>query len=127
MKNYTNTSLVPVASIVIVLSIFAITNANYNNSNAFAQPQQQQQNGGGFDKELNLLKQALTALNNQDKSAKKSLFDAEGVMEDKLKDNPGAVNAEKRIEAAIKMVGEGNFQAAIDHTNEAIKTLSELK
>jgi hypothetical protein len=73
------------------------------------------------------LKQALTALNNQDKSAKKSLFDAEGMMEDKLKDNPGAVNAEKRIEAAIKMVGEGNFQAAIDHTNEAIKTLSDLK
>ena len=126
MKNYTNTFLVAVASIVIVLSIFAITNAN-NNNNAFAQQQQQQQNGGDFDKELNLLKQALTALNNQDKSAKKSLFDAEGIMEDKLKDNPGAVNAEKRIEAAIKMVGEGNFQAAIDHTNEAIKTLSELK
>jgi hypothetical protein len=125
MKNYTNTFLVAVASIVIVLSIFAITNAN--NNNAFAQPQQQKQNGGGFDKELNLLKQALTALNNQDKSAKKSLFDAEGMMEDKLKDNPGAVNAEKRIEAAIKMVGEGNFQAAIDHTNEAIKTLSGLK
>ena len=124
MKNYTNTFLVAVASIVIVLSIFSITNAN-NNNNAFAQPQQQ--NGGGFDKELNLLKQALTALNNQDKSAKKSLFDAEGIMEDKLKDNPGAVNAEKRIEAAIKMVGEGNFQAAIDHTNEAIKTLSDLK
>lgn len=127
MKTITNISLVAVASIVIVLSISAITNANNNNSNAFAQPQQQQQNGGGFDKELNLLKQALTALNNQDKSAKKSLFDAEGIMEDKLKDNPGAVNAEKRIEAAIKMVGEGNFQAAIDHTNEAIKTLSELK
>ena len=88
MKNYTNTFLVAVASIVIVLSIFAMTNAN-NNNNAFAQPQQQQQNGGGFDKELNLLKQALTALNNQDKSAKKSLFDAEGIMEDKLKDNPG--------------------------------------
>ena len=127
MTNYTNTFLVAVASLVIVLSIFAITNANYNNNNAFAQPQQQKQNGGGFDKELNLLKQALTALNNQDKSAKKSLFDVEGIMEDKLKDNPGAVNAEKRVEAAIKMVGEGNFQAAIDHTNEAIKTLSELK
>jgi len=124
MKNYTNTFLVAVASIVIVLSIFAITNTN--NNNAFAQPQQQQQNGGGFDKELNLLKQALTALNNQDKSAKKSLFDAEGIMEDKLKDNPGAVNAEKRIEAAIKMVGEDNFQAALDHTNEAIKSLNEL-
>ena len=127
MKTFTNISLVAVASIVIGLSISAITNANNNNnSNAFAQPQQQKQNGGGFDKELNLLKQALTALNNQDKSAKKSLFDAEGMMEDKLKDNPGAVNAEKRIEAAIKMVGEGNFQAAIDHTNEAIKTFNDL-
>ena len=47
-------------------------------------------------------------------------------MEDKLKDNPGAVNGEKRIEAAIKMVNEGNFQAALDHTNEAIKSLNEL-
>ena len=119
MKTITNISLVAVASIVLGLSLFAITNSNHNN--AFAQK------NGGFDKELNLLKQALTALNNQDKSAKKSLFDAEGIMEDKLKDNPGAVNAEKRIEAAIKMVGEDNFQAAIDHTNEAIKTLSELK
>ena len=126
MKYYTNTFLVAVASLVIVLSIFAITNVNYNN-NAFAQPQQQKQNGGGFDKELNLLKQALTALNNQDKSAKKSLFDVEGIIEDKIKDNPGITNAEKRVEAAIKMVGEGNFQAAIDHTNEAIKTLSGLK
>ena len=124
MKNYTNTFLVAGASIVIVLSIFAMTNAN--NNNAFAQ-QQQQQNGGGFDKELNLLKQALTALNNQDKSAKKSLFDVEGIIEDKMKDNPGITNAEKRVEAAIKMVGEGNFQAAIDHTNEAIKSLSQLK
>ena len=127
MKTITNISLVAVASIVIGLSISAITNANNNNNNAFAQPQQQKQNGGGFDKELNLLKQALTALNNQDKSAKKSLFDVEGIIEDKMKDNPGITNAEKRVEAAIKMVGEGNFQAAIDHTNEAIKTLSELK
>lgn len=127
MKTITNISLVAVASIAIGLSLFAITNANNNNNNAFAQPQQQKQNGGGFDKELNLLKQALTALNNQDKSAKKSLFDVEGIIEDKMKDNPGITNAEKRVEAAIKMVGEGNFQAAIDHTNEAIKTLSELK
>ena len=127
MKTITNISLVAVASIAIGLSLFAITNANNNNNNAFAQPQQQKQNGGGFDKELNLLKQALTALNNQDKSAKKSLFDVEGIIEDKMKDNPGITNAEKRVEAAIKMVGEGNFQAAIDHTNEAIKSLSELK
>ena len=47
-------------------------------------------------------------------------------MEDKLKDNPVAVNAEKRIEAAIKMVGEDNFQAALDHTKEAIKSLNEF-
>ena len=127
MKTITNISLVAVASIAIGLSLFAITNANNNNNNAFAQPQQQKQNGGGFDKELNLLKQALTALNNQDKSAKKSLFDVEGIIEDKMKDNPGITNAEKRVEAAIKMVGEGNFQAAIDHTNEAIKSLSQLK
>ena len=44
-----------------------------------------------------------------------------------MKDNPGIANAEKRVEAAIKMVGEGNFQAAIDHTKEAIKTLNDLK
>jgi hypothetical protein len=117
---FTKIFVVVVASIVIGLSIFAMTNSNNNNNNnAFAQK-------GGFDKELNLLNQAVTALENQDKSAKKSLFDAEGIIEDKMKDNPGIVNAEKRVEAAIKMVGEGNFQAAIDHTKEAIKTLSDL-
>jgi hypothetical protein len=47
-------------------------------------------------------------------------------MEEKLKDNPEAVTAEKRIEAAIKMVGEDNFHAALDHTKEAPKSLSEL-
>jgi hypothetical protein len=116
---FTKIFVVVVASTVIGLSIFAMTNSNNNNNNAFAQK-------GGFDKELNLLNQAVTALENQDKSAKKSLFDAEGIIEDKMKDNPGIVNAEKRVEAAIKMVGEGNFQAAIDHTKEAIKTLSDL-
>ena len=75
---------------------------------------------------MNLLNQTLTALENQDKNAKKTLFDAEGIIEDKMKDNPEIGNAEKRVEAAIKMVSEGNFQAAIDHTNEAIKTLSGL-
>jgi hypothetical protein len=120
MKTFTNISLVAVASIVIGLSIFAIINPN--NNNVFAQQQ-----NGKFDKELNLLNQSLTALENQDKNAKKTLFEAEGMIEDKIKDNPEIGNAEKRIEAAIKMVGEGNFQAAIDHTNEAIKTLSELK
>ena len=117
---FTKIFVVIVASTVIGLSIFAMTNSNNNNNNnAFAQK-------AGFDKELYLLNQAVTALENQDKSAKKSLFDAEGIIEDKMKDNPGIVNAEKRVEAAIKMVGEGNFQAAIDHTKEAIKTLSDL-
>lgn len=114
---FTKIFVVVVASTIIGLSIFAMTNSN--NNIAFAQK-------GGFDKELNLLNQAVTALENQDKSAKKSLFDAEGIIEDKMKDNPGIANAEKRVEAAIKMVGEGNFQAAIDHTKEAIKTLSDL-
>ncbi len=116
---FTKIFVVVVASTIIGLSIFAMTNSNNNNNNAFAQK-------AGFDKELNLLNQAVTALENQDKSAKKSLFDAEGIIEDKMKDNPGIANAEKRVEAAIKMVGEGNFQAAIDHTKEAIKTLSDL-
>ena len=121
MKTFTNISLaavtiVVVTSIVTSLSLFAVTNPN---NIAFAQ-------NDGFDKELKLLNQTLTTLGNQDKSAKKSLFDAEGIIEDKMKDNPEIVNAEKRVEAAIKMVGEGNFQAAIDHTNEAIKTLNNF-
>jgi len=122
MKLFQKISVVAVVSIVIGLSVFTLTNSNYNN--VFAQQQQQQ--NGGFDKELKLLNQSLTALENQDKNAKKSLFDAEGMVEDKIKDNPDIGNAEKRIEAAIKMVGEGNFQAAIDHTNEAIKTFNDL-
>jgi hypothetical protein len=102
-------------STVIGLSIFTMTN-----SNVFAQQK------GGFTEEVNLLNQAIPALENQDKNAKKTLFDAEEIMEDKLKDNPDAVTAEKRIEAAIKMVAEDNFQAAMDHTKEAIKSLTEL-
>ncbi|HET8793885.1 MAG TPA: hypothetical protein VFM31_08825 [Nitrososphaeraceae archaeon] len=108
-----------VVAVVIGLSFFTLTNPNSNN--AFAQQQ-----NNGFDKELNLLNQSLGALENQDKNAKKMLFDAEGMVEDKIKDNPEIGNAEKRIEAAIKMVGEDNFQAAIDHTKEAIKTFSDL-
>jgi hypothetical protein len=101
-------------STLIGLSIFTMTN-----SNVFAQQ-------NGFTEELNLLNQTIPALENQDKNAKKTLFDAEEIMEEKLKDNPDAVTAEKRIEAAIKMVGEDNFQAALDHTKEAIKSLNEL-
>ncbi len=110
-----------VVAVTIGLSFFTLTNSNYYH--AFAQ---QQNNGVGFDKELNLLNQSLTALENHDKNAKKTLFDAEGMVEDKIKDNPEIGSAEKRIEAAIKMVGEDNFQAAIDHTKEAIKTFSDL-
>ena len=102
-------------STVIGISIFTMAN-----SNVFAQQK-------GFTEELNLLNQTVTALENQDKDAKKTLFDVEGMMEDKLKDNPEAVNAEKRVEAAIKMISEDNFQAALDHTTEAIKSLKTLK
>jgi len=73
-----------------------------------------------------MLNQSITALENHDKNAKKTLFNAEGIIEEKMKDNLEIVNAEKRVEAAIKMVNEGNFQAVIEHTKEAIKTLSDL-
>ena len=114
MKSYTTKVFILVISTLIGWSIFTMTN-----SNVFAQQ-------NGFTEELNLLNQTITTLENQDKNAKNTLFDVEGIMEDKLKDNPDAVTAEKRIEAAIKMVGEDNFQAALDHTNEAIKSLNEL-
>ena len=114
MKSFTTQQFVFVILTVIGLSIFTMANTN-----VFAQQ-------NGFTEELKLLNQTIPALENQDKNAKKTLFDAEEIMEDKLKDNPGAVNAEKLIEAAIKMVNEGNFQAALDHTNEAIKSLNEL-
>ncbi len=114
MKSFTTQHFVFVLLTVIGLSIFTMANTN-----VFAQQ-------NGFTEELKLLNQTIPTLENQDKNAKKTLFDAEDIMEDKLKDNPGAVNAEKRIEAAIKMVNEGNFQAALDHTNEAIKSLNEL-
>ena len=101
-------------STIISLSIFTTTN-----SNIFTQQNK-------FTEELNLLNQSITALENQDKNAKKTLFNIEGIMEEKLKDNPEAVNAEKRVEAAIKMISEDNFQAALDHTKEAITSLSNL-
>ena len=114
MKSSTTRVFVLVISTILGLSIFTMTN-----SNVFAQQK-------GFTEEVNLLNQAIPALENHDKNSKKILFDAEEIMEDKLKDNPDAVTAEKRIEAAIKMVGEDNFQAALDHTKEAIKSLNEL-
>ena len=63
-----------------------------------------------------MLNQSITALENQDKNAKKTLFDAEGIIEEKMKVNPDIGNAEKRVEAAIKMVNEGNFQAEFEYT-----------
>jgi hypothetical protein len=121
MEKFTKLFVLGIVSIVISFSIFTMTNSKINYS-VYAQ----QQNSDGFDKELNLLNQSLVALENHDKNAKKTLFDAEGMVEDKIKDNPEIGNAEKRIEAAIKMVGEDNFQAAIDHTKEAIKTFTDL-
>lgn len=115
MKSSTTKVFVSVISTIIGLSIFTMTN-----SDVFAQQKK------GFTEEVNLLNQAIPSLEHQDKNAKQTLFDAEEIMEDKLKDNPDAVTAEKRIEAAIKMVGEDNFQAALDHTKEAIKSLNEL-
>ena len=109
MKDDTKIFVV-VVSTIIGLSIFTMTNSN---NNAFAQQD-------GFNEELNILNQSITALENQDKNAKKTLFDAEGIIEEKMKENPEIGNAEKRVEAAIKMVNEGNFQAAIEHTKEAI-------
>ena len=115
MKDFTKIFVVALSTI-IGLSIFAMTNSN---NHIFAQQTE-------FDDELNILNQSVTALENQDKNAKKTLFDAEGIIEEKMKENPEIGNAEKRIEAAIKMVGEDNFQAAIDHTKEAIKTFNDL-
>lgn len=108
MKSSTTKVFVFVMSTVIGLSIFTLTN-----SNAYAQQK-------GFTEEVNLLNQAIPALENHDKNAKKTLFDAEGIIEEKMKENPEIGNAEKRVEAAIKMVNEGNFQAAIEHTKKAI-------
>jgi hypothetical protein len=80
----------------------------------------------GFSEELGLLNQSLTALQNQDKkAAKTTLFDAEELMEDLP--NKEVETAEKRVEAGIKMVNEDDFNSAISHTQEAIKTLSNLK
>ena len=115
MEKFTKLFVLGIISIVISLSIFTMTNSKINYS-VYAQQQQEQQNsgGGGFDKELKLLNQSLIALENQDKNAKKTLFDAEEMVEDKIKDNPQIGTAEKRIEAAI------------DHTKEAIKAFSDL-
>jgi hypothetical protein len=121
MKTIPKIFVVSVVSIVIGLSVFNMANFdNVNKNIAYAQQD-------GFTKELNLLNQSVTTLENQDKNAKKTLFNAEEIIEEKMKNNPDIVNAEKRVEAAIKMVSEDNFQFAIEHTNEAIKTLNELK
>lgn len=108
-----------VVAIAIGLLIFTLANFNNNNNNAYAQQDD-------FTKELKMLNQSVIALDNQDKNAKQTLFDAEEISEEKMKNNPDIVNAEKRVESAIKMVNEDNFQSAIEHTNEAIKTLNKL-
>ena len=117
MKTVTTTtkiSVYAISTVIMSLSIFTMTY-----SNIFAQQ-------NGFTEELNILNQTISTLENQDKNAKQMLFDVESLMEDKIKGNPDATNAEKRVEAAIKMISEDNFQAALDHTKEAIKTLSSL-
>ena len=82
MKTSPKIFVVAVVSIVISLSIFTMTNSNNsNNNNAYAQQD-------GFTQELNLLNQSVTTLDNQDKNAKKTLFDAEEIIEEKMKDNP---------------------------------------
>lgn len=106
--------VVAISALVMGLSILTVTNFH-----VYAQENK-------FTEELTLLNQTVTQLENEDKDAKKILFQIESIMEDKMKDNPDATDAEKRIEAAIKMVSEENFQAALDHAREAIKTLSAL-
>jgi hypothetical protein len=74
-----------------------------------------------------MLNQSITTLKNYDKNAKKILFDGKGIVEEKIKNNSESVNAERRSRSrAIKMVNEDNFQAAIEHTKEAVKTLNDL-
>ena len=71
MKSFTTQHFVFVLLTVIGLSIFTMANTN-----VFAQQK-------GFTEEVNLLNQAIPALENHDKNAKKNLFDAEEIMEDK--------------------------------------------
>lgn len=74
---------------------------------------------GQFSEEINLVQDAIAAINNDDTNqAKKLLIQVEGLMED-MPDK----TAEKRVEAAIKMVKEGNKDSALMHANEAIKLL----
>ena len=74
---------------------------------------------GPFSEEIKLLQDAIGAINNGDTNqAKKLLIQVEGLMED-MPDK----TAEKRVEAAIKMVKEGNKDSALMHANEAIKLL----
>ena len=53
MKTFTNVFVLSIVSLIIGILIFTIISPNY--TNAFAQK-------NGFDKELNLLNQSLTAL-----------------------------------------------------------------
>jgi hypothetical protein len=87
---------------------------NENTTNSVDVPQTT-----SFSEEIKLIQDAIGSINNDDTNqAKKLLIQAEGLMED-MQDK----TAEKRVEAAIKMVKEGNKDSAIMHANEAIKLL----
>ena len=74
---------------------------------------------GSFSEEIKIIQDAIAAINNDDTNqAKKLLIQVEGMMED-MPDK----TAEKRVEAAIKMVKDGNKDSALNHANEAIKLL----
>jgi hypothetical protein len=59
--------------------------------------------------DLNMLNQSITLLENYDKNAKKTLFEAEGIVEEKRKNNSEIANAEKRSRSrAIKTLNDLN-------------------
>ena len=75
--------------------------------------------GKNLSEEIKIIQDAIAAINNDDTNqAKKLLIQVEGMMED-MPDK----TAEKRVEAAIKMVKDGNKDSALMHANEAIKLL----
>jgi hypothetical protein len=74
-----------------------------------------------------MLNQSITTLENYDKNAKKTLFDGEGIVEEKMKNNSEIANAEKRTRSrAIKMVMKIIFKLQLNTQKEAIKNLSDL-
>jgi len=64
---------------------------------------------------------AIKVYTNEDKeSGKKSLLKAEEALEGKS----GLVDAEKRVEAALAALIDGDTNAAISHAEEAMKSIS---